>query len=332
MRKMKFAGAIALWFFGLPLSWAWAQDKEPTQGDNIPPVVAKVNGKEISADKYQAMVSHLQTEAARGQAQGGQAPPSPQDLKEAALDRLITAELLKQEATQKGMKADPKQVEQRIQEVEQRMGGKEKFEALLTEHGLTMADYRADVLSSMEIDKLLKQEVYDKVTLTPKEVRAYYDGNPNQFKAPERVRASHILIKVPPDADETQKKEAKAAIQAAAERIRKGDSFEEVAKEVSQDGSASKGGDLGYFERGRMVPEFEEVAFSLDKGQVSDVVVTKFGYHLIKVEDKRPAGIMSYDEVENTLTDYLKFQKTEAIGQKYIDSLKAEAKIEKTSF
>jgi peptidyl-prolyl cis-trans isomerase C len=261
-----------------------------------------------------------------------QGPDYEEAMKEEALDRLITAEVLSQKAAEEGFKADPQEVEQTMTEMEQRMGGREGLEKALNERGLTYDLYKRDVGKSIEIEKLLKQEVYDKVALQPNEVREYYNANSDQFKAPERVKARHILIQAPEDATEAQKQEAMAAIKSAADRIRNGEAFEEVAREVSQDGSATNGGDLGYFGRGRMVPEFEKVAFSLEKGQVSDVVETQFGYHLIMVEDKQPEGVMPFEEIEPKLAEYLKLKKTESIGQEYVDKLKAEAQIEKIPF
>jgi peptidyl-prolyl cis-trans isomerase C len=188
--------------------------------------------------------------------------------------------------------------------------------------------YRADLITSMKIQELLKQEVNDKINVTPAEVRSYYDEHPDEFKASEEVWARHILIMVPPDADEAQRKEALRAIKEAADRIRKGESFKEVAKAVSQDGSASDGGNLGYFGRGVMVPEFEEVAFSLKEGEVSGVVETQFGYHLIKVEEKRPGNTIPFEEIKAGIEQMLTRRAAEVRGSEYISNLKAEADIE----
>jgi len=192
--------------------------------------------------------------------------------------------------------------------------------------------YRADIAFSMKIQKLLKQEVYDKITVRPKEVKDYYNANFEDFKVPDQVRARHVLIRIPDDATEAQRKEASGAIQKAAERIEKGEAFEEVAKQVSQDGSAPQGGDLGYFGRGQMVPEFEKVAFSLEKGQVSDIVETQFGYHLIKAEGWRPARTKPFDEGASEIEELLRRWKAESLGRDYIEKLRADAKIEKTPF
>jgi parvulin-like peptidyl-prolyl isomerase len=170
------------------------------------------------------------------------------------------------------------------------------------------------------------------VLVEPREVKDYYNSNLEDFKIPDQVRARHILIRVPRDATEVRRKEALEAIQKAAERIQEGEAFEQVAREVSQDGSALQGGDLGYFSRGRMAPEFEKVAFCLEKGQLSDIVQTQFGYHLIKVEDWRPARTEPFEEVASGIEGLLKRMKAESLGRDYIEKLRAGVEIERSSF
>lgn len=133
-------------------------------------------------------------------------------------------------------------------------------------------------------------------------LREAYDAHPEQFGQPERRRARHILLAVPAGADATADAQAKAGIEAARERIIKGENFAAVAKEVSQDpGSKTRGGDLGAFGRGVMDPAFEQTAFALDLGQVSEPVRSRFGYHLIETTEILPASIRPFDEVKAQL-------------------------------
>jgi peptidyl-prolyl cis-trans isomerase C len=223
-------------------------------------------------------------------------------------------------------------VEQKLQEIQGSMGLAGAMAGALGGQQPDWDAYRADITNSMKIQKLLKQEVHDKVVVEPKEAKDYYNSNLEDFKAPQQVRARHILIRIPTDATEGRRKEALEAIQKAVERIQKGEAFEQVAKEVSHDGSAPQGGDLGYFGRGRMVPEFEKVAFSLEKGQVSDIVETEFGYHLIKVEDRRPARTKLFQEVSAEVEELLRRMKAESLGRDYVAKLRAEAEIERIPF
>jgi peptidyl-prolyl cis-trans isomerase C len=150
------------------------------------------------------------------------------------------------------------------------------------------------------------------------------------FKQPEQVKASHILIKVTPDADDAQKATARKKIEEIQQKLKNGGDFAALAKEYSEGPSGARGGDLGFFRHGQMVKPFENAAFGLEPGQVSDVVTTRFGYHLIKVTEKKPAKTLAYSEVKDKIGERLKQQKIEKQAGEYIDGLKKDAKIEKT--
>ena len=307
-----------------------AQEKKASEKAKVPPVVAKVNGKSIKAEQYNRLWTQFQMDPSRKAAR--EDPGKQEAMKQDALDHLIKTELLLQKADQMKIQAGAEEVDKRIQEVQSRMGGEGALKEALKGHGLTMEEYRTEVGRSLKLHELLQKEIFGKVTVDPKEAKDFYESNPASFQVPEQVKARHILVRVPDGATEAQKKEAKQAIDKAAERIKKGEAFEEVAKQVSQDTTASAGGDLGYFSKGQMVPEFENTAFSLDKGKVSPVVETKFGYHLIKAEDKRPAGTLSFEEVSPKLEEFLKRRKGEEALNAYVEDLRSKAKIEKTQF
>lgn len=140
----------------------------------------------------------------------------------------------------------------------------------------------------------------------PELVREQYEARRDEFDRPEEVRARHILIRIPEDADEAVRQAARERAEAALARIQEGADFEDVALEVSEDpGSQSRGGDLGFFSRGRMVKPFEEAAFSLPVGEVSGVVETVHGLHLIRVEEKRPERVVPYDEARVQIAEEL---------------------------
>lgn len=323
------AGLVA-WAGTWGVSMAADQKGQGASGD-VPKVVAKVNGKAISGEQYQKLFRQMESSQGAGGRPGG-APADPQAFKEQVLERLITVEVLAQKAEQLKIQAEPQQLDQRIQEIQQSLGGEQAMKDALQAHGLSMEDLRADIQRSMRIQKLLEKEVFEKVAVDQGEVKGFYDSNPQVFQVPEQVRARHIIVMVKEGATEADKKQAQAAIQKAADRIRKGESFEEVAKQVSQDGTAQRGGDLGYFSRGQMVPEFEKVAFGLEKGKVSPVVETQFGYHLIKVEDRKEARILSFQEVEPKIAEFLRQRKGEEQLKAYVDGLRGQAKIERASF
>ena len=332
MRKIFCMVSLVILMFWMMPSGALAKEKEAAKEKEIPSVVARVNGKEITADQYRNQWHILH----RMRVSSGQRieinPEYEKSMKKDVVDRLIALELLRQEAVKKNLQADPLKVEEKVRELTDRMGAAGAMASAFSGQKPDLNAYRADITNSMNTQGLLKQEVYDKVTVAPKEVEDYYKANIKNFEIPDQVRARHIFIRIQDDAAGAGGNDALKAIQMAAERIQKGEAFEKVAKEVSQDGSASAGGDLGYFGRGRMVPEFEKVAFSLEKGQVSDIVKTRFGYHLIRVDDMRSAGIKPLNEVAPEIEALLGRQKAESLGKDYIEKLRAEAEIEKVPF
>jgi len=141
--------------------------------------------------------------------------------------------------------------------------------------------------------------------------------------------ASHILIKVDSKADASKKAEARKKIEKIQKKVKKGEDFAALAKEFSEGPSGAKGGDLGYFKRGQMVKPFEDVAFALKPVEVSDIVETRFGYHLIKVIDKKPEKVIAFAEVKDKLQQYIKRQKIQGQVNQYIEELKGKAKIDR---
>lgn len=139
------------------------------------------------------------------------------------------------------------------------------------------------------------------VTPTEEELKNYYEENQDSYERPEQVRARHILIKVPEGTSEEDENTLRERMEFVLEKVQEGADFAELAKEFSQDGSGPSGGDLGYFGRGQMVPAFEESAFSLAAGEVSDIVRTEYGFHVIKVEDVREAGLQPFEDVRDAV-------------------------------
>ena len=137
------------------------------------------------------------------------------------------------------------------------------------------------------------------------------------------------MIKVEADADSPQKAEARKKIESIQTRLRNGEDFATLAKEHSEGPSSVKGGDLGYFKRGQMVKSFEEAAFALEPGEVSEIVETPFGYHLIKVFEKKPEGVTAYKEAEENIHQFLKQERSKAEIMKYLEMLKEKADIDR---
>ena len=170
------------------------------------------------------------------------------------------------------------------------------------------------------------------VQVTPDDLRAYYDQHRDQYRVPEQVKVSHILIKTPlpgPDGkvDEKGVAEAQRRAEDLLKQVKSGAKFEDLAKKYSEDpGSAKQGGSLGWIGKGQTVPEFEKTAFSLPKGQISDLVKSSYGFHIIRVDDKQDAHMKSLDEVKAEIEPILKHQKAQQIAQKKADTLLKQAR------
>jgi len=165
------------------------------------------------------------------------------------------------------------------------------------------------------VSKLVRDEIETKVSVSDKEAEAYYNAHKEEFNIPERWKASHILVKT--------EDEAKAVLA----DIAKGKSFEDEAKEKSQDTSAKKGGDLGYFTKGQMVPEFEDAVVKLDVGQTSGIVKSQFGYHIIKLVDKKPAQPQEFKDASERIKNELLATKRRDAFDKIVAGLKARTKV-----
>jgi peptidyl-prolyl cis-trans isomerase D len=162
--------------------------------------------------------------------------------------------------------------------------------------------------------------------VTQDDLRAYYDAHRAEYQNPEQVKVSHILIKTPlPGADgkvdEKGVTEAQHRAEDLLKQIKGGAKFEDVAKKYSEDSSAKQGGSLGFIGRGQTVPEFEKVAFSLPKGQISDLVKSSFGFHIIRVDEKQDAHTKTIDEVKGEIEPILKRQKAQQAAQKQAEDL-----------
>jgi len=171
------------------------------------------------------------------------------------------------------------------------------------------AEYRKGEQRKIKYLLVDRDQIRSRVTVTPQDVESYYNANVQQFQTPEQVRASHILLKTDGKDEAAVRKQAEDILKQAKAP---GADFAALAKKYSEDdGSKANGGDLDYFTKGRMVPEFEQAAFSLQPGQISDLVKSQFGFHIIKVVDKKPAGTRTLDEVRSQIQETLAAQRVD---------------------
>lgn len=289
--------------------------------------VAVVNGAVINQAEFDTEMNRVLDRLQRTGRFPNDLERSP--IRKQVLEKLIARELLYQESQKKGIKVDQKEIDEQLTGLKGRFPSEAEFKNGLSTMNLTEATLRSQLERDLAIRKLLDDQIGEKVAVSEKETRAYYDSHLETFKKPEQVRASHILIKVDPGADEAKKAGARTKIESLQTKLKNGEDFGALAKEYSEGPSGPKGGDLGFFGRGQMVKPFEETAFTMKSGQVSDMVETRFGYHLIMVTDRTPESTFSYEEVKDRLGQNLKQQKVQEAIAEYVATLKGKAKIER---
>ena len=232
----------------------------------------------------------------------------------ALLDRLIDRELMLQEVARMNLQPSEEDVSAEAERLRGNLGDRE-FEAVLSEAGLSREQWREKVAQDLAVERLQQEAVYGMVEVTPKEIDDYRRLHRNSYELPEEVRASQILVRTREEAKE------------AARRIRGGEKFADMAREVSLSPDAEVGGDLGYFARGQMPQEFDAVVFSLPVGKVSSVVETTYGHHLFLVTDHREARRRSEEEIAVEVRRRLISEKNEKTFGRWLESLRKNARI-----
>ena len=289
--------------------------------------VAIVNGSAIAREEFDRELSQVKQRISQ---QGLEiSSPKLEGIRNEILDNLINLELLFQESQNNGIKVEKEAIDSQIKSLKQKLSNDTEFEKLLSELKLSEQALKLQIKKRIAIQELIETQIVQKIKIPDEKSKVFYDTNPDLFKQPEQIKASHILIKVEPNADETKKFEAKQKIKTIQLKLNKGEDFAALAKEFSEGPSKNNGGDLGYFQRGQMVKPFEDAAFALKTEEVSDIVETQFGYHIIKVVDKKPEKTIPYEDVKNDLAQHLKQEKTKQEVNEYIQKLSEKSKIEK---
>ena len=292
-------------------------------------VVAKVNGVAITGSELDRAVAQALGRNPRLQAALAGSSDHMATLKRSILDQMVATELLWQEASKLEIPTLDREVQAKIDQIKQGFPDREAYNKALEREKLTEESLRQKVEKGVRIEHLVDQKVRSGIHVSDQDVESFYKKNPDKFVEPEAVKASHILIRVAPDADKAAKKKARSRIEAILARARKGEDFAALAKENSEDPSApANGGELGFFRRGQMVPEFEKAAFALAPGQISDVVETSFGYHIIRCEEKRPERTVPLEEVRDKVKDYLERTALQDKVAAYVEDLKKAGRVE----
>lgn len=290
-------------------------------------VIITVEGKDITHGEIMQAVQQTMMQLSR------QMPP--QQLSQMygqiynnVTDSLVANALLEKAAANSSLAVSDAELEEEIAKIKAGApeGGK-SLEEVLAENNVDFNEWKEDLRSQILVGKLVEEKTANVTEPTAEEISAFYQQNIESFKAPESVSASHILIAFDENDTDATKAEKKVKIEELKKQIDEGAGFEELAASHSDCPSSQRGGDLGSFGRGQMVPEFEEAAFSMETNTVSGVVETQFGYHLIKVTGHEDESTRQLAEVAERLADYLTNQKRQEALVAYIDGLKETADI-----
>ena len=291
----------------------------------LPDVIARVNGEAIDKAEFEKAVKTIE------ERNGSAVPADQRDrVYRNILDQIIGYKLLLQESKARNVTVPDADIDSRIAQIRGQFPSEEAFKQTLDQQHVTVEQLRADARSEMLVTKMLQSEVEAKVSIKPEQVADFYQKNPDKFLQGERVRASHILISVPRNADAAAKQAAKTKAEGVLKEVKAGKDFGALAKQYSEDpGSAQNGGDLNFFGRGQMVPEFDQTVFAMTApGQTSELVETQFGYHIIRLTEKQPSHTVALDEVKPQIQQYLENQARQDATQKFVNSLKAKGRIE----
>lgn len=319
-----------------PNTPAPAPTKEVSKDAQVDKVMAVVNGTEITESQVQQRVDvkwkpQLDKLAAQAPEVAAQQAKM---LQGRALQELVIERLLENEAKAAGIEISEADL---VAEMTKQLAAQtppmtvEGYKTIVEAQGGNFEAMKSFLAQNMKYHKLLEAKAGDTIKVTEADAKKYYDENPSEFQVPEQVRASHILISTKPTDPNADPNEMKAQAREKAEKllkqVKEGADFAAVAKENSSCPSAAQGGDLGTFGRGSMVPPFEQAAFTLKVGEISDLVETQFGYHIIKVTEHQDPNTVAFDKAKTEIMDNVKMTKTQEAFRSYIESLQKAAKI-----
>jgi peptidyl-prolyl cis-trans isomerase C len=289
----------------------------------LPAVVAKVNGEDVQK---------WEVEAALKQAEASAGGPVPADKRDAVLrsilDEIVTYHLLAQEARGRKMDASETDVDAEMLKIRQEFPTEDAYKQALLLQGVTVEQLRDITRRAMQARKIVDAEVTTKIAVQDADVDAFYKQNIDRFKQGDSVHVSHIYLAVPPDAPPAEKNQKRAAASELLKQLRAGADFAKVARENSNDATAANGGDLGFFAKGDMPPDFEKVAFDLKPGTMSGVVELQTGLHIIKVHERRGPRTAPLAEVRENVKQFLLDGQRQTKLDALLGQIKAKSKIQ----
>jgi peptidyl-prolyl cis-trans isomerase SurA len=328
MKNCNFASVLAL-SGSLLLTGALVPSAARAQAKSVvvEEIIARVNNDVITMSDYQKADEQLREEVAHD-CQGCPQDKLMAEFKEQQKDLLrglIDQSLMVQRAKDMGISVES-DVIKRLDDVrkQNQLASMEDLEKAVEGSGLAWEDYKTTIRNGLLTQEVVRREVGSHINIPGDEVKKYYDAHPQEFTRPEQVVLSEIFLstegKSPEEIESVQKK-----AEDFRNRVMKGDDFNEIAKRYSEGSTAKDGGDLGTFKQSELAPQLEEVVFKMDKGQITDVIQTKTGFEVLKVENHYKAGLQPMDKVENEIMNRLYMQKMQPQMRDYLGQLREES-------
>ena len=290
--------------------------------------VQKVNGSIITRAAVQRRLQMLLDRRGRVQPTG---PEEIRQLRREALEQLIAAELLYQEAGKSPVRNLDELVAQRIEQYRNRLPNDVAFARSLDEAGLSLPLLQQEVRKELVVSNFVDTTFGQKVSVSEDEALSFYEENREKFKTGSSVRASQILVAVKEASGESDRKQALEKAEQLLQRVRQGENFGIIAQLQSDCASKVRGGDLGFFSRGDTNPRIEQVAFTLKPGEISDIVQTPYGFHILKLIEKRPPRLETYEEARVEILQLLKREKTMKLAAEHVAQLRTKARVEQVN-
>ncbi len=311
------------WF----LAWALVVSLGgPSHAEVLDRVIAKVNDEIITLSEVQ---ERAVVELGRLKAAGGENIPPAGEVMEKILNRMIEDRLLLNQGKKLGIGISDERVLAALDEIksDNSLTDEELIEMLKAE-SQTLEDYKNTIRDQILLSKVVSIEIKNRIVVSEKQIQRYYEKNKKEFWQPGKVRAAHILFILDGKVTESEKKQKEIKAEKVLQKIREGVDFEELAKAYSEDVSAGSGGDLGELERGKMVPELEQVVFSMKQGEVSGIVRSPYGMHIIKVNKISRGRTQPLDDVRDRIINALRQKRFKKAFDRYMANLKKNAFIE----
>jgi peptidyl-prolyl cis-trans isomerase C len=290
----------------------------------IPAVLARVNGEPIEKWEFDNAVKRIEARA------GAPVPADKRDeVLRGVLDQLVAFHLLAQESRSRKIEVSDAEVDARVGDIRRSFPSEQAFNDNMAAQGLTADRIRQQSRAQLQVSKVIDAEFASTPPVPDAEIDAFYQQNLERFTEGETVHASHILIAAAETAAPSDKAQARSRAQALLKRLRGGADFATLARAESQDpGSAQTGGDLGFFPKGRMAPAFEAAAFKLKAGETSGVVETPFGFHIIRVHERRAAHTVTLAEAGGQIRQFLEQQRREQKLETFVQQVRGKSKID----